>query len=53
MLKNSQNSSIVAIQMRVGSSLFETLFPVIFAVLIWAGIFPRYDRLRSLAGTQI
>jgi len=43
----------VAIQMRVGSSLFETLFPVMFAVLIWAGIFLRDDRLGSLAGAQI
>jgi hypothetical protein len=38
----------VAIQWRAGSPLFETLFPVIFGVLIWGGIFLRDDRLRAL-----
>jgi hypothetical protein len=37
-----------AIQVRAGSPLFETLFPVIFAVLVWAGVFLREDRLRAL-----
>ncbi len=37
-----------ASQVRIGSPLFETLFPVIFGVLIWAGIFLREDRLRAL-----
>ena len=38
----------VAANVRVGDPLFETLFPVIFGVLIWAGIFLRDDRLRTL-----
>jgi DoxX-like family len=38
----------VATHVRVGDPLFETLFPVIFGVLIWAGIFLRDDRLRTL-----
>ena len=38
----------VAIQVRVGDPLFETLFPVIFGVLVWAGIYLRDDRLRTL-----
>ena len=37
-----------ASQVRVGNPLFESLFPVIFGVAIWAGIFLRDDRLRSL-----
>ncbi len=38
----------VAIQMRAGKPVFDTLFPVIFAVLVWATIFLRDDRLRVL-----
>ncbi len=38
----------VVIQVRVGDPLFETLFPVIFGVLVWAGIYLRDDRLRTL-----
>ena len=38
----------VAIQMRAGSPLFETVFPVIFGTLIWAGIYLRDARLRTL-----
>ena len=38
----------VAANVRVGDPLFETFFPVIFGVLIWAGIFLRDDRLRTL-----
>jgi hypothetical protein len=37
-----------AVQLGVGTPLFETLFPVIFGVLIWAGLFLRDDRLRKL-----
>ncbi|MGH7978774.1 MAG: DoxX family protein [Limisphaerales bacterium] len=38
----------VATQVRAGSSLFETLFPVIFGVLVWGGIFLRDGRLRAM-----
>ncbi len=34
--------------LRAGDPLFETIFPVIFGVLVWAGIFLRDDRLRAL-----
>jgi len=34
--------------LRAGDPLFETIFPVIFGVLIWAGIFLRDNRLRAL-----
>lgn len=37
-----------ASQVRIGNPLFETLFPVIFGVLIWAGIFLRDDRVNAL-----
>jgi hypothetical protein len=37
-----------AIQMRAGSSLFETMFPIIFGVLAWAGIYLRDARLGAL-----
>jgi hypothetical protein len=38
----------VASHLRVSDPLFETLFPLILGVLIWAGIFLRDDRLRTL-----
>src|SRR5438309_734115 len=38
----------VATQVRVGNPMFETLFPIIFGALAWAGIFLREDRLRAL-----
>lgn len=38
----------VAIQWRVGNPVFETIFPILFAVLMWAGVFLRDDRLWSL-----
>jgi hypothetical protein len=38
----------VAVQARIGNPLFETLFPVIFGVLVWAGIVLRDNRLRTL-----
>jgi DoxX-like family len=38
----------VATQLRAGSPLFDTLFPIIFGVLIWAGIFLRDNRVRIL-----
>lgn len=38
----------VAIQWRAGSPPFETIFPILFAVLAWAGIFLRDRRLWSI-----
>jgi hypothetical protein len=38
----------VAIQLRVGNPMFETIFPVIFGVLIWVGLFLRDAPLSSL-----
>jgi hypothetical protein len=37
-----------AANVRVGHPLFETVFPVLFGVLIWAGLILREDRLRTL-----
>ena len=38
----------VAIQMRVGSPTFETVFPVLLSVLVWAGIYLRECRLSNV-----
>jgi hypothetical protein len=38
----------VASNLRVGHSLFESLFPVIVGVLAWAGLFMRDDALRTM-----
>jgi hypothetical protein len=38
----------VSTQVRAGSPLFETVFPVILGVLTWAGIFVRDAQLRRL-----
>jgi DoxX-like family len=39
----------VVSQMRIGAPLFGTmLFPIYFAVLLWAGIYLREPRLRTL-----
>jgi len=38
----------VATQVRVGNPIFETLFPIIFGALLWAGIFLREGRLGAL-----
>src|SRR5438067_1869084 len=37
-----------AIQVHAGNPWFETLFPVIFGVFVWAGLFARDQRLREL-----
>jgi hypothetical protein len=36
------------VNLRAGNPLFETLFPVMFGVLVWLGLFLRDYRLRSL-----
>jgi hypothetical protein len=38
----------VSTHVRAGSSMFETIFPVIFGVLVWLGIYLRDVRLRAL-----
>ena len=38
----------VATHLRVRDPLFDTLFPIIFGVLVWAGLFLRDPRLRAL-----
>jgi hypothetical protein len=38
----------VSTHVRAGSSTFETIFPVIFGVLVWLGIYLRDARLRAL-----
>ena len=38
----------VATQVRAGSPLFETLFPVIVGVLVWGGLFLRDSQVRAL-----
>jgi hypothetical protein len=38
----------VAIHMRAGSPTFETVFPVIFGVLLWAGVYLRECGLRRV-----
>ena len=38
----------VASHVRVGDPVFEMLFPVIVAVLVWGGLFPRDSRVRAL-----
>jgi hypothetical protein len=38
----------VAIQMRAGSPMFETVFPVFFGVIAWAGILLRDCRVREI-----
>jgi len=38
----------VATHVRVGEGLFPVLFPVVFGVLIWLGLYLRDERLRAL-----
>jgi DoxX-like family len=42
----------VASNVRAGSGWFETIFPILFAVLIWYGIFLRDRRLQNLLTTR-
>jgi len=38
----------VAIQLRAGSPTFETIFPVLFGIIVWAGIYLRDCSLRRV-----
>ena len=40
----------VATHVRTGESLFSIVFPVIFGVLLWLGLYLRDTRLRALFG---
>src|SRR5579862_3135978 len=37
-----------AIHLRAGSTLFEMVFPVLFGIVFWAGIYLRDSRLREV-----
>jgi DoxX-like protein len=41
----------VASQVRAGSSWFELLFPILFAVLVWGGLWLRDQRVRTILAT--
>jgi DoxX-like family len=38
----------VATHLRVRDPLFDTIFPILFGVLVWAGLYLRDQRLRAL-----
>jgi hypothetical protein len=38
----------VAIQLRAGSSAFETVFPVLIGILVWGGLRLRDNRVKEL-----
>ncbi len=38
----------VAANLRIGSAMFNTFFPIVFAALMWTGIFLRESRLGAL-----
>jgi len=38
----------VAIQLRAGSSAFETVFPVLIGILVWGGLWLRDNRMKEL-----
>ncbi len=41
----------VASQVRAGSGWFEVLFPILFAVLVWGGLWLRDPRVRTILAT--
>jgi len=42
----------VASQVRIGAPIFDTCFPIIFGVLIWAGLYLRNQQLPALIPLQ-
>jgi len=42
----------VASQVRIGAPLFDTCFPIIFGVLIWAGLYLRDQRLPAIIASS-
>jgi DoxX-like protein len=47
-LLTSYLGGAVASSVRISGPLFNTLFPIIFGVFVWVGIFLRENRLRAL-----
>lgn len=43
----------VASQVRAGSGWFELVFPVLFAALVWGGLWLRDDRLRRIMALAV
>lgn len=43
----------VASQVRAGTGWFELVFPVLFAVLVWGGLWLRDDRLRRILALAV
>jgi hypothetical protein len=43
----------VAANLRIGSAMFNTFFPIVFAALAWAGILLRESRLGALIPLRI
>ena len=43
----------VASQLRAGSPLFELVFPVLFAVLVWGGLWLRDSRMRTILALAV
>jgi hypothetical protein len=43
----------VASQVRAGAGLFELVFPVLFAVLVWGGLWLRDQRLRRILALAV
>jgi DoxX-like family len=42
----------VAIHLRVGDPVFQTLFPILIGGLFWGGLYLRDNRLRTLLGSK-
>jgi len=42
----------MAIQVRAGSPMFETVFPIIVGTVVWAGVFLRDRRVRAMLAPQ-
>jgi hypothetical protein len=42
----------IAAKVRIGAPLFDTVFPLIFAAVIWGGVYLRDTRVRGLLVSQ-
>ena len=43
----------IATHVRVGGPLFNIIFPLIFAVMLWGGLYLRNERLRRLLTSEV